>query len=90
MSDQWQPIETHPKIRIYTDSVEALFKDPDGNVRTGTIISNVHNFIIRSDLDLGDFSACAYWPKELFPTHWMPLPPPPKEIVATADSGGKV
>lgn len=75
---QWQPIETcvikGASEPGYYDQV--LFCFDDGCRRLGRL-SNEDLAVI--EVDLGDFSASAYLSKRdgYFPTHWMPLPPPP-------------
>ena len=65
---QWRPIETAPR-----DGTLILFYDPKRNLRT---VGYWHVYM---------FGECQEW-RTLFtsamfnPTHWMPLPTPPKEL----------
>lgn len=75
---EWRP------IKEAITGHRMLLLDGEGNVRVGEVVSNgfmygSDHLVVRSDLDFGDFCATAYWPNEILPTHWMPLPEPLKE-----------
>lgn len=80
---KWQPIETAPK----DDGVEVIGYGPTAGEISG--IDDMCGVNIMSYSGRGDYSNEGYvwsvaggdyyasWAK---PTHWMPLPNPPKEI----------
>jgi hypothetical protein len=66
-NNEWQPIETAPK-----NGINILVFDPDNNSDVGVVIANYFEdnkcwFITWDDTEI-----------EINPTHWMPLPKPPK------------
>lgn len=65
MTDKWQPIETAPK-----DGTRVLLHSPDTHLYTpvlGTWVETKERWE-----EWGGYYPCN-------PTHWMPLPEPPKE-----------
>jgi hypothetical protein len=63
MSD-WQPIETAPRdvsVIVYADDCVGEASRPDATGRWWWTNTDEHDIGVR----------------EIFPTHWMPMPPPP-------------
>ena len=76
---EWQPIETAPLEM----KEQVLILDSEGNVRLGrwydrSYMGGKCHVRCISDFDFGDFLSTCFWPNDLQPTHWMPLPEPPK------------
>lgn len=77
---KWQPIETAPK-----DGSLQILSDANGRVFFGAYI--VIPFKEYRDVDgfyIGQQDPDEYWMDQengdsVYPTHWMPLPAPPKE-----------
>jgi len=69
----WQPIETAPKDK----DVEVLLRWNDDVIRIGKRWADLPG-AFKVMVDFGDCYAGVYSPKDYEPTHWMPLPPPPK------------
>jgi hypothetical protein len=69
-ANDWRPIETAPK-----DWTDVLTYTPPENHRLG-VICGVHVGCFRTDLMVWHLSDDEW---ELAPTHWRPLPSPPKE-----------
>lgn len=67
----WKPIETAPKDGRHV--LVAVTNDEPGYVAEA---------YYEEDADRGWFSANTHWTDyvdgQLFPSHWMPLPEPPK------------
>lgn len=76
----WQPIETIPKEPDTWVLLCWSYKGHEVNIiRIGKYFGEYPNVMVKCELDFGDFSASGYSDKEDSPTHWMPLPEPPKE-----------
>lgn len=69
-ANDWRPIETAPK-----DWTDILTYTPPENHRLG-VICGIHVGCFRTDLMVWHLSDDEW---ELSPTHWRPLPSPPKE-----------
>ena len=73
---EWQPIETAPKdgtdVLAWADGVVIVSFRMDDNDRTGNHYGNMW-----LDNSYDDFS-CGLASVPYEPTHWMPLPEPPK------------
>lgn len=63
---EWQPIETAPK-----DGTQFLFNAPD--LECGSSIGQIINGVVCSSWD---GKPLGVWVTK--PTHWMPLPDPPR------------
>lgn len=71
---EWQPIETAPKEPLYEDGEDRYgqriliwARGYDEPMRA--------RWWYRTDSEASNFIVDAGW--AAFPTHWMPLPPPP-------------
>ena len=74
--DGWQPIETAPRDSVY--------RDGNNHYAEYILVCSGHydtprraRFWFRDDSDSSDFIADGGI--AVYPTHWMPLPTPPKE-----------
>ena len=83
--NEWQPIETAPK----DDRAVLLFDPDEGGEYSPNEAFDVGYYIfvgwfnssyyaLRSSLGSSGWYSCTYSAFETNPTHWMPLPEPPK------------
>lgn len=77
---EWQPIDTAPK-----DGVRVLLVDAYGNVDIADYEEEIEERFVLTDPGKKSYEKVreivGYWNTEnvFNPTHWMPLPDPPKE-----------
>jgi hypothetical protein len=71
---EWQPIETAPR-----DGTEFLLYAPD------SIINARHYLGVGQWAEPNGMGSIAgwFWPYAIRPSHWMPLPSPPKGLRET-------
>lgn len=75
---EWQPIETAPEL------TKLLVLRRDGEMHVASISGYDRKFGVLS-VDFGNVTTCIFFPVSDdysagdAPTHWMPLPEPPKE-----------
>ena len=73
---EWQPIETAPK-----GGQHPYHQQPEGRSTFILVWNGNHVGVAYGQIELGQLE---WWgedgePVEPPPTHWMPLPPPPKD-----------
>jgi hypothetical protein len=74
----WQPIDTAPN-----DENVLVFVPPDDDEGSGIMgVARFHRYA-RGDGGWWQWDS-EYWPVDISPTHWMPLPEPPQAVDAVA------
>jgi len=77
---EWQPIDTAPK-----DGVRVLLVDAYGDIDIAAYEEEIEERFVLTDPSKKSYEKVreivGYWNTEnvFNPTHWMPLPDPPKE-----------
>ena len=76
---QWQPVETAPKDRVIL-----IYGKPSNLILDGNFLTVFHRAAIFTaewdDIDASFVLSGGSWLGPFVnPTHWMPLPDPPKE-----------
>jgi hypothetical protein len=79
---EWLPIESCPIQTDYSEpSLKVLCYWADGRIELAS--ARFVNYltgkpVMRFEADFMDFQCSFFFPDDYLPTHWMPLPEPPK------------